>query len=132
MPAGLGLATRRVPDVDMNIYWVEDKDGNIEPSDIIGAAAWKAFNSGRVAADAAGDVVISTVFLGIAHGNAGTEEDPKPILYESLVTDTGGEVEQQRYITRARALEGHKALVEKYLPKPTKPITRLSLIWNTD
>ena len=62
----------------------------------------------RVAKDVFGDVTVSTVFLGIDHGWHGV-----PVLFETMVFGGVMDGEQDRYHTRAEALEGHAAVVKR-------------------
>ncbi len=97
----------------MSRYWIEIDDVP-RPSSLSEWAA--AYGDGdpdaRVIARAIiGDVHISTVFLSVDHNFGGGQ----PILYESMVF--GGQLnhEQQRYHTRAEALAGHLALVQRVM-----------------
>lgn len=69
---------------------------------------------GEVAWTSVGDVVISTVFLGMDHsfGMGGP-----PILFETMVFGGLLDKEQERYSTREEAKAGHKAMVERVLGK---------------
>ena len=58
----------------------------------------------RVAKDVSGDVVVSTVFLGLNH-NYGA--DP-PILFETMIFGGEHDEDQWRYETWNQAIEGHK------------------------
>lgn len=59
----------------------------------------------NVARNKFGDVVVSTVFLGLDHG---WDSDSDPILYETMIF--GGEHDgyQERYTSRVDALAGHQ------------------------
>lgn len=59
-----------------------------------------------------GDVVVSTVFLGLDHRVIGEGKAP-PILFETLVF--GGELdgEMERYCTYDEAEEGHEQMCKK-------------------
>lgn len=60
--------------------------------------------------DIGGEAVVSTVFLGLDHR---FWDDGPPILFETMVNINGGWTDQQRYVTYAQALIGHKNMVEK-------------------
>lgn len=60
-----------------------------------------------VAKDAVGDVLVSTVFLGINHQFG---EGP-PILFETLVFDGPLDGEMHRYSTWDEAVEGHRQML---------------------
>ncbi len=66
----------------------------------------------RVALSTRGEVIISTVFMGINHGDI-TGELP-PLIFETLVM--GGEYHgaMVRYSTEAEALAGHDDAVEEF------------------
>lgn len=62
----------------------------------------------RVAWTKLGDVVVSTVWLGIDHNWSGAGG---PVIFETMVF--GGSLqEQRRYSTEAEALDGHADVVE--------------------
>ena len=63
----------------------------------------------RVAVDYFGEVMVSTVFLGLDH-NFLSEGDP--ILYEPMIFGGEHDQYQDRYRTKVEALEGHKRAVE--------------------
>lgn len=57
---------------------------------------------------------ISTVFLGLDHAHGGGP----PVLFETMVFPSHGdwgEIDGDRYHSRAEALEGHERMVEKHL-----------------
>ena len=74
---------------------------------------WAEFmmNTGKrqLAKDLLGDVLISTVFLGIDHNYAGTSE---PVLWETMIFGGQHAGYQKRYTSKEQALEGHKEAVE--------------------
>jgi hypothetical protein len=59
------------------------------------------------------DIRVSTVFLGIDHRHFG---DGPPILFETMVFGGAHDQSQERYCTRAEALEGHKRWVATVFP----------------
>lgn len=66
----------------------------------------------QVGLDKIGDVMISTVWLGINHQ---FNSDGPPIVFETLVTGVNdGDEEMYRYATDEEARRGHAALVAKY------------------
>lgn len=75
-------------------------------------AQWfdKNYSSRRINKTLLGNIVISTVFLGLNHRFSG---DGPPILFETLVF--GGEFDQsmERYCTWAEAETGHQEMVNK-------------------
>ena len=80
-------------------------DGKIvaEP-DIIKWAQWFETAQRVVARDEVGDVLVSTVFLGIDHGF--TRQGP-PILWETMIFGGPHDQYQDRYCTQEEALAGH-------------------------
>lgn len=68
-----------------------------------------------------GDILVSTVFLGIDHGfNFGDEDDNVPILFETMIF--GGELNdfQERYPTWEGAVIGHDAAVRRAILEKVK------------
>lgn len=62
------------------------------------------FDNRRIARDEIGEILVSTVFLGMDHRFLG--EGP-PILYETMIFGGGHDEYQERCCTRAQALEMH-------------------------
>jgi len=67
-----------------------------------------------VGKDMVGDILVSTVFLGLDHSHYGQEG---PILFETMIFEMGaisGEFDgfQRRYKTYDEAVEGHKEALE--------------------
>ena len=63
----------------------------------------------QVAKDIVGDVVVSTVFLGLDHSFG---EGP-PLLFETMIFGGPFDQEQERYTTWEQAEAGHKAMLTK-------------------
>jgi hypothetical protein len=86
--------------------YVLDEHGNPkEEPDLLKWAAWYESNKARrVALDERGDVMVSTVFLGLDHRFG----EGAPILYETMIFGGKENGYQDRYCTREEALEGHK------------------------
>ena len=93
----------------MSKYYNLDDNGQPVPTNIM---EW-AFQEGdwRVGQWFAGDIQVSTVFLGLDHQWG----DGPPILWETMVF--GGELdqEQERYHTREETQAGHRAMIERVL-----------------
>lgn len=88
-------------------YILKDKTP-VEESDLLTWA--KAFEHSRhVAKDKIGDVLVSTVFLGIDHSFNGG----KPILFETMVFGGPLDSAQERYHSWDEAEQGHKEMVER-------------------
>lgn len=79
--------------------------------------AARAAESTRIGRDVVGDVLISTVFLGLDHGFPPVD-GAEPVLFESMVFMQRGEWNSdevmQRYHTIEQAEAGHKALVDAF------------------
>lgn len=63
----------------------------------------------RVARDVVDDIVVSTVWLGIAHGDV----DGKPLIFETLVFGSERDALTRRYATEAAARAGHAEVLEE-------------------
>jgi len=111
----LELPTTNVSEREPNMafMYVLDKQGNprVEP-DVIKWGVWFSESQAqrRIAYDCVGDIVISTVFLGIDHALP----NQLPILFETIVFK--GElydvpVAEARYHTKEEALKGHANIV---------------------
>lgn len=96
-------------------YYILDSAGNpVEEPDLLTWARWfegsnaSAAGRGRftrqLARDTHNGVMVSTVFLGMDH-NCG---DGPPILWETMIFGGPHGRYQERYTTRAEALEGHR------------------------
>jgi hypothetical protein len=66
--------------------------------------------------DVAEDIRVSTVFLGLDYGFGG-----RPLVFETMVFRRGSGCECDRYSTRAEALAGHAAMVERARAGEWKP-----------
>lgn len=95
----------------MNNSYVENlEDGTVRPEgDYLRAWEIAERQARRVAWDEEGDVRVSTVFLVIDH-NWGICPDSPPILYVTMICRSGHweNESQERYHTRAEAMEGHR------------------------
>ena len=93
--------------------YILDESGNaVAVADTLTWAQWFEANHHRrsVARDHFGDVLVSTVFLGIDHRFHG---DGPPILWETLVFGGPLDGEGGRYASLADALRGHAAMVAR-------------------
>lgn len=94
----------------MTDKYILDADGN--PVQVHDLLTWaKAFEKENriVAQDAVGDVMVSTVFLGLDHRHF--DEGP-PILWETMVFGGDNDQFQERYSSRKEALEGHARILD--------------------
>ena len=72
-------------------------------------ARWFETANRQVAQDRIGDILISTVFLGIDHS---FYADGPPLLFETMVFGGDFDQEQQRYSTWEEAEAGHQEFVK--------------------
>jgi hypothetical protein len=95
-------------------HYILDNDGEPrEERNLLKWARWfeSSAEARRVARDdlgAAGEV--STVFLGLDHNFS---DDPRPVLWESMVFGGPLDMEVVRYRSREKAVGGHMLLVEQ-------------------
>jgi len=94
-------------------YYILDADERpIEEPDLLTWARWMESHPHReVARDTAGEVLVSTVFLGLDHNLFGGP----PILYETMVFGGPLDQEMDRYATRDQAIAGHAAMLARVL-----------------
>ena len=94
---------------EMSEKYILDDEGNpVECNDLMKWGRWfeMADNMRIVGKNFIGDVHVSTVFLGMDH-NFGYGESREPILYETMIFGGKHNDYQERYATRAEAIEGH-------------------------
>lgn len=94
--------------------YILDAENNPVPcEDTLTWAAWFEESKRIVARTEIGDLLVSTVFLGIDHR---FHEEGPPILWETMVF--GGsprkDLGQWRYASHAAALKGHEEAVKKW------------------
>jgi hypothetical protein len=90
----------------MSKYYIE-VDGKPEPCDLMDWALGKP-EQRIVARTRVGEVLVSTVFLGLDHNITGVGA---PILYETMIFGGAADQEQERYETREAAIVGHAGFV---------------------
>jgi len=100
----------------MGLYILDAAGEPVEEPDVLKWGDWLNGGDRRIARDELPDgYVVSTVFLGIDHGFGGVLGDRAPILYETMVFNDCGSLDQDwafdRYETRQQALEGHQAVL---------------------
>lgn len=94
----------------MRERYILNEDGQPVPCEDLLVWAREFGKSDRIVAqDRIGDVLVSTVFLGLNHNFGGGA----PILYETMVFGGPLDGEMERYETRAQAEAGHARMVEK-------------------
>ena len=93
-------------------FILDERGDPVAVDDLLEWGQWFEVNRERrkLAVDTLGDVTVSTVFLGLDH-NFG--ESGPPVLWETMVFGGTGELEdyQERYSSRADALDGHRRAV---------------------
>jgi hypothetical protein len=93
-------------------------------SDLLTWAHWFETADRHVKLTEQGDVMVSTVFLGLDHGYLGGD-DRLPVVFETMVFQGGHGDDQERYCTWDEAEAGHARWVAKVF-KAT-PILKLPL-----
>lgn len=93
-------------------YILNEKGNPIEETDLIKWATWFETSGGKriVKKEKVGDMLVSTVFLGIDYRFGEKLNDP--ILYETMVFGGKHANETERYATREQASLGHEIMVE--------------------
>lgn len=93
------------------MFYVLDKKNKV--IEVEGSTEWASFQEKRdrrrVAEDWVGPYRVSTVFLGIDHGDHPTI----PIVFETMVFDSTDETECYSYATWKEAAEGHRETVNR-------------------
>src|SRR2546430_11262554 len=94
-------------------YILDADQQPVEELDLLTWAHWMDSHQHReVARDTVGDVLVSTVFLGINRRFVG---DGPAILYETMVFGGPLSNEMDRYTTRDEAIAGHAAMLARVL-----------------
>ena len=90
----------------MFMYILDDQNEPVRVGSAMQWAHWLEKNLDRrqVARDKFGDIVVSTVFLGLDHSFGGGS----PLLYETMIFGGAHDQYQTRCSTREQALEMHK------------------------
>jgi hypothetical protein len=112
----------------MSTWYVLDKKNNPIAKPSLEAAKWLDDNDHRriVKRDEIGDILISTVFLGLDHS---WTPGGNPVLWETMIF--GGEHDhyQDRYTSHEDAIEGHKKALKLVNKKEIMLVNALDLIW---
>lgn len=100
----------------MTRLYILDSEGNPQPCDssipnpLQVWGRWHESSNRRVALTKISPAVtVSTVFLGI---DQRLEADGPPLLWETMIFGGEHDQYQERYVSRAEALEGHESAVE--------------------
>jgi hypothetical protein len=93
----------------MSGWYILDNNNKPIPASITEAADWLEEGSDRrtVKRDEIGDILVSTVFLGLDHSFP-WNEDKTPVLWETMIFGGEHDQYQERYTSHKDALEGHK------------------------
>src|SRR5262245_3981332 len=95
------------------MYYILNAAGEpVKADNVLQWAEWfESHTADRVVArtELAGDVLVSTVFLGMDHGFGADQ----PILFETMIFGGSLDETQDRYATRTAAENGHRYYVEQ-------------------
>lgn len=109
-----------------HLYYILDDAGNAVPVPVAALAVWaKRPHSSRVAREEIGDVLVSTIFLGIDHNFS---EHGSPVLWETMVFGGAHDQAQERYTSKTDALAGHARWVAKVSAKARLRLLALALV----
>ena len=96
----------------MDLYMLDAAGNPVRVPDTLTWGLWYETADRQVARTEVGVATVSTVFLGLDH-RSGPRDPDLPILWETMVFDGALDGEQERYTSRAAALAGHAAMVER-------------------
>jgi len=90
----------------MSKWYILNNNNKPIPASITEAADWLEEGSDRrtVKRDEIGDILVSTVFLGLDHA----WDSNVPVLWETMIFGGEHDQYQERYTSHEDALEGHK------------------------
>jgi len=91
----------------MSRWYILNNNNKPIPASITEAGDWLEEGSDRrtVKRDEVGDILVSTVFLGLDHS---WTPGGKPVLWETMIFGGEHDQYQERYTSHKDALEGHK------------------------
>jgi hypothetical protein len=91
----------------MSRWYILNNNNKPIPASITEAGDWLEEGSDRrtVKQDEIGDILVSTVFLGLDHS---WTPGGKPVLWETMIFGGEHDQYQERYTSHKDALEGHK------------------------
>ena len=91
----------------MSRWYILDNNNKPIPASITEAGDWLEEGSDRrtVKRDEIGDILVSTVFLGLDHA---WTPGGKPVLWETMIFGGEHDQYQERYTSHKDALEGHE------------------------
>ena len=106
------------PPASSMLYTLDEEGNPVHTGNVIAWSAWMASHDRRLARDTVGAVEVSTVFLGLDHGWGRGD----PVLWETMQFGGGRDDRRMdRYTSRAAALAGHAAWVERLKEKIEGP-----------
>ena len=90
----------------MSRWYILDNNNKPIPKPVLEAAQWLEDNDHRrtVKRDEIGDILVSTVFLGLDHA----WNSDVPVLWETMIFGGEHDQYQERYTSHKDALEGHE------------------------
>lgn len=90
----------------MSRWYILDNNNKPIPKPVLEAAQWLEDNDHRrtVKRDEIGDILVSTVFLGLDHA----WDSDTPVLWETMIFGGEHNQYQERYTSHEDALEGHE------------------------
>lgn len=91
----------------MSKWYILNKTNKPVAKPVLEAAKWLENNPSRkiVKRDEIGDILVSTVFLGLNHAWL---DEQTPVLWETMIFGGEHDQYQERYTSHEDALEGHK------------------------
>jgi hypothetical protein len=91
----------------MSRWYILDNNNNPIPASTLEAVKWLEEGSNRrtIKRDEIGDILVSTVFLGLDHS---WTPGSKPVLWETMIFGGEHDQYQERYTSHKDALEGHE------------------------
>jgi hypothetical protein len=93
----------------MSAWYILDNNNNPVAKPTLEATQWLDDNDHRrtLKRDEIGDILVSTVFLGLDHSFP-WNEDKTPVLWETMIFGGEHDQYQERYTSHKDALEGHE------------------------
>ena len=90
----------------MSKWYILDNNNKPIPKPVLEASQWLEDNDHRriVKRDQIGDILVSTVFLGLDHA----WDSDTPVLWETMIFGGEHNQYQERYTSHEDALEGHE------------------------
>lgn len=98
----------------MTNYVLDGQTPKLEP-DILTWGRWFESADRKIARDQRGDVIVSTVFLGMEHGR---DEIGQPLLFETMIFGGEHDQDQRRCATWGEAEAQHAAMVAEAFAAP--------------